>query len=310
MFKMPGKSYSGPLPPLSDAEAVLREELVVDVAKLAGEIGEKNIWHYENLTAAADYIRNSLTEAGYVVQLQDYQVEGKICYNLGAEITGTKEPERIVVVGAHYDSVYGSPGANDNISAVTATLALARRFTDKRPACTLRFVFFVNEEPPFYQTNQMGSMVYAKSCRAKGENITAMLCLETIGYYSEQPHSQKYPFPFNFIYPAKGNFIGFVSNLSSRKILHRVVGSFRKKCSFPSQGGAIPQIVPGISWSDHSSFWQQGYPAIMVTDTAPFRYPYYHTPEDTPDKIDYERLARVVWGLGAVVAELAGLADR
>jgi len=310
MIKMPGKSYTGPLLPLTNAQVSLRDELVRDVAKLAGEIGEKNIWHYENLAAATEYIKNSLSEAGYMVQLQDYEVEGKTCYNLGAEIIGIKHPEQIVVVGAHYDSVWGSPGANDNISAVAATLALARCFFDKQPACTLRFVLFANEEPPFYQTNQMGSMVYAKSCRAKGEDITAMLCLETIGYYSEQPHSQKYPFPFNFIYPAKGNFIGFVSNLSSRKTLHRVVGSFRKKCKFPSQAGAIPEIVPGISWSDHSSFWQQGYPAIMVTDTAPFRYPYYHTPEDTPDKIDYERLARVVWGLGAVLAELAGLTDQ
>jgi Zn-dependent M28 family amino/carboxypeptidase len=292
MFKVPGKSFAGPLPPLSDDEVMLREELVVDVAKLAGEIGEKNIQHYENLAAAADYIRNSLTEAGYVVQLQGYEVQGVTCYNLSAEITGIKQPDRIVIVGAHYDSVWGSPGANDNISAVAA------------------FVFFVNEEPPFYHTDQMGSLVYAKECRARGENIIGMLSLETIGYYSERPNSQRYPFPFSLMYPGTGNFIGFVSNLSSRKFLHKVVGVFRKKCKFPSQAGAIPEFVSGISWSDHWSFWQEGYPAIMVTDTAPFRYPHYHGPQDTPDKIDYERLARVVCGLGAVVAESAQLTNQ
>lgn len=310
MIKMPGKSYAGPLPPSTAAQALLRDELVRDVEKLAGEIGEKNIRQYQNLTAAAGFIENSLVEIGYQVNRQNYQVEGKTCWNIEVEITGTKHSEDIIVIGAHYDSVYGSPGANDNISAVAATLALARRFSAKIPAVTLRFVFFVNEEPPFYHTDQMGSMVYAKRCRAKNENIIAMFSLETMGYYSDQPNSQKYPFPFNLVYPSTGNFIGFVSNLSSRELLHKAIASFRKHCKFPSQGGAIPKIVPGIGWSDHWSFWRQGYPAIMVTDTALFRYPYYHSPEDTPDKINYDHLARVVAGLGVVIAELTGLPER
>ena len=205
--------------------------------------------------------------------------------------------------------MYGSPGANDNASAVAAVLAIARYFADKETARTLRFVLFVNEEPPFFQTDHMGSLVYAKRCREKGDEIIAMLSLETIGFYSSQPKSQKYPFPFNLVYPSTGNFIGFVSNFSSRKLLHTVISSFRKNCKFPSQGGAIPEIIPGINWSDHWSFWQQDYPAIMVTDTAVFRYPYYHSPEDTPDKIDYDRLTRVVSGLQFVIAEIAGLAD-
>jgi len=217
---------------------------------------------------------------GYQVNRQNYQVEGKTCWNVEVEAVGTKHPEQIVVIGAHYDSVYGSPGANDNGSAVAANLAIARRFSGKIPAVTLRFVFFVNEEPPFYYTDQM---------------------------YSDQPNSQKYPFPFNFVYPSTGNFIGFVSNLSSRELLHKVIASFRRHCKFPSQGGTIPKVVPGTGWSDHWSFWQQGYPAIMVTDTALFRYPYYHSPEDTSDKINYDHLARVVAGLQVVIAELAGL---
>jgi Zn-dependent M28 family amino/carboxypeptidase len=310
MIKMPGKSYAGSLPPLTNEQLPLRDRLVHDVEKLAGQIGDRNIWQYDNLTAATDFIEKSLTEVGYKVHRQNYQVEGKTCYNIEVELSGTEHPEQIVVIGAHYDSVYGSPGANDNGSAVAATLALARYFAAKKPIRTLRFVLFVNEEPPFYHTDQMGSMVYAKRCKEQNEIITAMIALETIGYYSEQSNSQKYPFPFNFIYPSTGNFIGFVSNLSSRALLHTVIASFRKNCKFPSQGGAIPEIIPGINWSDHWSFWQQGYPAIMVTDTAVFRYPYYHSPNDTPDKIDYDRLTRVVSGFQPVISEIAGFADQ
>jgi len=306
MIKMPGKSYCGKLPPLTDDQKQLREELIRDVKKLAGEIGERNVWNYKNLTASADFIEESLAAAGYKVNRQNYLVEGKNCCNIEAEITGTTQPQQVVIVGAHYDSVYGSPGANDNASAVAATLALARRFAGQKTDRTLRFVLFVNEEPPFFYTGQMGSAVYAKQCKVKSENVTAMLSLETIGYYSDEPGSQKYPFPFNMVYPSTGNFIGFVSNLSSRKILHTALASFRKNCEFPSQGGAVPEIIPGIGWSDHRSFWQCGYPAIMITDTAPYRYPWYHQADDTPDKLDYDRLARVVSGIRAVIGDLAG----
>ena len=309
MVKMPGKSYAGPLPPLTVEQLLLHDKLVHDVEKLAGQIGSRNIWQYHNLTAAVDFIEKSLTEVGCKVHRQNYQVKGKTCCNIEAELAGTKHPEQIVIIGAHYDSVYGSPGANDNGSAVAATLALARYFAAKKTVRTLRFVLFVNEEPPFFHTDQMGSMVYAKRCKAKNEIITAMLALETIGYYSEQPNSQEYPFPFSLVYPATGNFICFVSNFGSRALLHTAIASFRKNCKFPSQGAAIPEIIHGINWSDHWSFWQQGYHAIMVTDTAVFRYPYYHSPEDTPDKIDYLSLARVVSGLQPVIAEIAGLSS-
>ena len=307
MIKVPGKTYTGPLPALTVAQASMRDELVRDVKKLASEIGERNIWRYQNLVAAAHFIEASLAEAGYKISRQDFSVQDKICCNIEGQIIGARRPEQIVIIGAHYDSVFDSPGADDNSSGVAAILALARCFAGKKPARTLRFVLFANEEPPFFQTNEMGSLVYAKSCRAKGDNIIAMLCLESIGYYCEQPNSQRYPFPFSLMYPSTGSFIGFVSNLSSRKILRKVVASFRENCKFPSQAGAVPEIVPGINWSDHWSFWRQGYPAIMITDTAPFRYPYYHTPEDTADRIDYDRLSRVVCGLGAVIAELVEL---
>jgi Zn-dependent M28 family amino/carboxypeptidase len=306
MIKMPGKSYVGSLTPLTEEQLSLRVELLNDIEQLAGQIGQRNIWNYHNLAVSADYIEKSLNQVGYDVRKQNYDVEGKVCSNIEAQLKGIKYPEQIIIIGAHYDSYYGSPGANDNASAVAATLALARYFAAKKTSRTLRFVLFANEEPPFYHTEQMGSLVYAKSCFAQKDVITAMFSLETIGYYSEKPRSQNYPFPFNLIYPSTGDFVGFISNTSCRKLLYTAIASFRKNCEFPSQGGAIPEIVPGINWSDHWSFWKQGYPAIMVTDTAPFRYPFYHSAQDTPDKINYDSLARVVFGLQAVIGDIAG----
>lgn len=302
---MPGKTYTGPLPQLSPEQVQLKNELSRDVQILAGQIGERNTMHYDKLTAAAEFIEKSLTESNYKVRRQEFTADGKKCYNLEAELVGSKHPDKIIVVGAHYDSVYGSSGANDNGSGVAATLALARRFAEKPTPCTIRFVLFANEEPPFYHTSEMGSLVYAKECKRKNENIVAMLSLETIGYYCDLPHSQKYPFPFNLFYPSTGNFIGFVGNVSNGGLVRKVTKSFRKHCQFPSQAGAVPGFVPGIDWSDHWSFWQQGYPAVMVTDTAPFRYPHYHQPSDTPDKLDYGRLAIVTTGLESVLTDLA-----
>lgn len=306
MVKMPGKKYTGEFKPLTERETAIRDELVSDVWKLGGEIGERNVWHYHKLAASADFLDNSLTQMGYDVQRQYYEVDEQNCCNIIAQITGSETADRIVVVGAHYDSAYGTEGANDNGSGVAATLALARRFANKKTAATLRFVLFVNEEPPYYHTDNMGSVVYAKSCKAKNENIIGMISMECMGYFSDEKNSQKYPFPFNLVYPSTGNFIGFVGNVKSRPFIHKVIRSFRENCEFPSEGGAIPEKIPGVGWSDHWSFWQQGYPALMVTDTAYFRYPEYHG-DDTPDLVDYDRLGRVTAGLEPVIAELVGL---
>jgi Zn-dependent M28 family amino/carboxypeptidase len=203
--------------------------------------------------------------------------------------------------------VRGSPGANDNGSGAAATLALARRVAGRNLPRTVRLVAFVNEEAGAFKTEAMGSLVYARQCRERNEKIVAMLSLETIGYYSTEPNSQSYPLPgLGALYPTTGNFIAFVGNFGSRALVRDVVGSFRKHARFPSEGAALPSAVPGIDWSDHWSFWQNGYPALMVTDTAPFRYPYYHLAQDTPDKLDYDRMARVVAGLRYVIEELAG----
>lgn len=308
-ISMPGRSYTGPLPPLSAQEAELRDRLQAHVAALAGSIGERNMWRYEALQAAADYIHETFAAAGYAVSQQPYTVHGKTVRNLEvvrAASPPEEAPGETVVIGGHYDTVPGCPGANDNATGVAAVLELARLLRAQRFARTLRLVAFVNEESPFSYTEHMGSLVYARRAAGRGERIAAMLSLETIGCYSDQAHSQRYPAPFGLFYPSTGNFVGFVGNVASRGLVRRAIASFRRHTRFPSEGTAAPAWLPGIAWSDHWSFWQQGYPAIMVTDTAPFRYAQYHTPADRPERIDYEGLARVVAGVARVAADLAG----
>jgi hypothetical protein len=304
--RVPGRSFRGALEPPGEALLALASELRAHVETLAGSIGERNLFLPHKLEAAAAYIRSEFAAMGYTPLEQEFSAQGRAVCNLEAQLTGRSLPGEIVLFGAHYDSVAGAPGANDNASGVAALLALARRARGHSFARTVRFVAFVNEEPPFFTGDDMGSRVYARRSRQRGENITAMLSLETLGYFTDAPASQQYPAPFGLLYPSTGNFVAFVSNFPSRPLLHRVVAAFRAAAAFPSEGAAAPESIPGIGWSDHSSFWKEGYAGVMVTDTALFRYPYYHTSSDTPDKLTYERAARVVSGLEAVLRSLAG----
>ena len=305
MTGMPGRSHSGPLPPLSAEEADLRDRLEGHVRALAGRIGERNVFRPAQLAAAAGYLERELVGYGHAVTREDFPTGDLVVRNLIVERRGSTRPEEIVVVGAHYDSVMGSPGANDNATGVAAVLEIARGLVHREPGRTVRCAFFVNEEPPFYLGEAMGSLVHARRARERGERIVAMLSLETIGYYTDARRSQHYPFPFALFYPSTGDFIGFVGNLASRGLVRRSVASFRRHAAFPSEGVAAPGWIPGVGWSDHWSFWEQRYPAVMVTDTALFRYEPYHTSEDTPDKVGYDHLSRVVAGLVRVVGDLA-----
>jgi Zn-dependent M28 family amino/carboxypeptidase len=275
------------------------------VRRLASDIGERNVFRVEALAAAAAYIENTWAGQGYQVQHQRYVAMDVECANLEITLPGTDRDAGILLLGAHYDSVRSSPGANDNASGVAALLELSRVFADRATAMTVRFVAFVNEEPPFFMKRQQGSMVYARAARAVGDDIRLMVSLETIGYYCDAPGSQRYPPPFGFFYPNRGDFIGFVSNFSSRKLMRQAVRSFRVASDFPLQHVATLGLVPGVSWSDHRSFWRCGYRANMVTDTALYRYPYYHTANDTPDKLAYPAFARVTDGLFRCFAEIA-----
>ncbi len=286
---------------ISDLSGRLKDHVVV----LAGRIGERNLRRYAALEQARKYISEELTEYGYQVSLQEFSAEGKAVYNIEVERRGTLPGDEIVIIGAHYDSVFDCPGANDNASGVAGLLELARLFRHAVPGRTLRFVAFVNEEPPYFKTDQMGSLVYARRARKRGERIRAMLSLETIGYFSDVPGSQSYPFPLSLFYPSTGNFIGFVADTGSRALLREVLKSFRRHGDVPAEGVAAPRLLAGIDWSDHWSFRTAGYPAVMVTDTALYRYDAYHTAGDTPEKLDYDRLARVIHGLSGVTADLA-----
>ena len=309
-MSMPGQSYRGPLPPLTDAQRDLAAQLQREVEHLAGTIGPRNTVAYDNLQLAAAYLNDRLTAIGYAVTRLTYDVEGNACENLVVERPGDANADEIVIIGAHYDSVWGSPGANDNASAVAALLAMAEHFADRQPMRTLRFVFFVNEEPPHFQTEHMGSLLYASRCKQRNENVVAMIAMDGLGCYFDEPGTQKYPFPFSLFYPSTGNFIGIVGNTGSRQLVRDVIGSFRRQVQFPSEGAALPGFIPEAGFSDHWAFWQVGYPGVMVTDSLPFRYPHYHDVTDTPDQLDYERMARVVEGLEMVVADLAGIADK
>ena len=302
---MPLRSYRGEFKPLSDNEKILRQNLAAHVSELSVTIGERNLEHYTALQSAADYLQTRLREYGYAPTTQTYTVNGRTVTNIDAQVVGIGKPEENVVIGAHYDSVTGTPGANDNASGVAAVLELARLFKASRPNKTIRFVLFTNEEPPYFQTNEMGSLVYAKHLHQQNINVAAMVAVETIGSYSDVPGSQHYPSLMNLFYPDTGNFIAFVGDPDSRDLLHRCIEVFRESTDFPSEGAAPPPDMPGVGWSDHWSFWQQRWPAIMVTDTAPFRYHHYHQPEDTADKLDFDRMSRVVAGLKSVVENLA-----
>ena len=302
MVKVPGASYSGALKPLTGEEQVIAGNLRRHVAAIASR--EHNFLKVAELEAAARYIETALAGSGLTVATQHFLSGPAEVRNIEVEVKGGARASEIVIVGAHYDSVLGAPGANDNGSGVAAVIELARLFAAEKPARTLRLVAFVNEEPPFYHSDAMGSRHYARRSKERGENILAMLSLETIGYYSNLPGSQRYPFPLGLFYPSTGNFIAFVSNLTSRALLHETLASFRRHAGIPSEGVAAPAIIPGVDWSDHWSFWREGWAALMVTDTAPYRYPHYHSAQDTPEKVDYERLARVVTGLHGMLREL------
>ncbi|MDY6987140.1 MAG: M28 family peptidase [Thermodesulfobacteriota bacterium] len=290
---------------IKDLEARLKRHVSV----LAHEIGPRSVFLPHNLKAASDYVRAFWEDVEYEVRAQTYRVEDVVCHNLAVEIPGTRRPDEIVLIGAHYDTVSHSPGANDNGSAVAALLELSRLFRSKAPKKTVRFVAFANEEPPFFKTSQMGSLVYAKACREQEENIVAMVCLETIGYYRQKPKTQNYPFPLSFFYPDRGDFIAVVGNLRSGALVRSFTGYFMEGSDFPVECAAVFGFITGIDWSDHWSFWHCGYRAVMITDTALFRYPYYHSHEDTADKLDYYSLARVSHGLYKTLTRMVAAGD-
>ncbi|CAN5525729.1 M28 family peptidase [soil metagenome] len=288
----------------------LKASLLADLNHLALNIGERNLDNPGSLEAASRYICQRFEQAKLQTTLHQFDFEGTTFSNIEALIPAFGQSEHLdwiesVVIGAHYDTVPGSPGANDNGTGVAAVLALADLLKSCQPKRNIRLVAFANEESPYFNGDGMGSLNFARACKDRNEQVVAMYSLETMGYFSEEPGSQKYP-PGVAGYPTAGNFIAFVANLASAGLLQETKAIFAKQSNFPFQTIAAPESTPGVSLSDHMSFWQMDYPAVMITDTAPFRYPHYHAAEDTPDKIDLEMFTELVDNLGKTFAVLAG----
>ena len=296
-------------PPLSDDELNLRERLRGHVELLAGIIGVRHDSRPSSLEATISYLTRQWEEMGQAVESQTYPTGAGDATNLVVEWPGESRPDEIVVVGAHYDTVKYTPGADDNASAVAALLEVCRGLKGQRFEQTLRFVAFANEEPPHFPGPTMGSAVYAGRCREADEQIAVMVCLEMLGYFDTSPDSQTYPDELpallRRVLPTRGDFIAFVSDVATRKPLGTFTKAFKKAVRFPVQSVPLPKAKSLLWVSDHGPFWDHGYPALMVTDTSYFRNPHYHEPTDLPDTLDFDRFARLTRGLIEAVAAVA-----
>ncbi|MFC1576277.1 M20/M25/M40 family metallo-hydrolase [Candidatus Omnitrophota bacterium] len=280
------------------------ERLKNHVYKLSHEIGDRSIFKYDKLNEAADYVTEEFRSYGYEVSFQPYSARGKVFKNIIVTKKGLENPDEILVLGAHYDS-RNNPGADDNASAVAGLLEVARNFRDRKTTRTIKFIAFTNEEPPFFKKNNMGSRVYTRAAKEKGENIKGAIILEMIGYYSNKPKSQFCPPILNRFYPNKGNFIGVTGHFKYVELVKDIVSSFKKATNFPIEWIVAPSILIGIDFSDNWSFWKEGYPAVMVTDTAFYRNPHYHKQTDTYETLNYEAIAEVVTGITSSLTDLA-----
>ena len=280
-----------------------REYLRQVVTMLSREIGVRSYRDLERLRQTTEYIAAQFSSFGYQVSRQTFRYQGNGYENIIAGPRGEAPPGKVLVVGAHYDTVRTTPGADDNASGIAGLLGIARALAETRSAGAARFVAFALEEPPAYRSRNMGSYHYARSLNEKKEQVEGMICLEMIGCFSDQEGSQYYPLPLlKLKYPSAGNFIAMVGNMRSREFTRGIAERFRKAVDLPAFTLNAPPIVIGIDFSDHWSFGKFGYKAFMVTDTAFYRNPHYHESTDLPETLDYERMDKVVKGLAAAIA--------
>lgn len=256
-----------------------------------------------NLDRTADYIRSEFAKTGGRVSEQTFGAKDRTYRNIVVRF-GPESGER-VVVGAHYDAFREFPGADDNASGVAALIELGFLLGRQPPTTTVELVAFTLEEPPFFRSNEMGSAVHAAELAAQHTTVRAMLCLEMVGYYSDAPDSQHYPFPgMGLLYPSRGNFIAVVSDTAGVSLARRVKTAMLEAGDLPVYSINAPALLAGIDFSDHLNYWERGFPAVMVSDTAFYRNPGYHTALDTPEKLDYVRLSKVVQQVHYTVRKL------
>jgi len=277
----------------------IKKNIIETVRYLSETIGQRSWKDLDKLAASADFIEKRIQENGCTTEQQHFPFRGNTYANIITEIIGADPVCReILVVGAHYDSCEGTPGADDNASGIATLLELVRLTKEKPLRRTARYVAFCLEEPPAYMTKHMGSYIHAESLHKEGAKVFGMISLEMLGYYCNEKGSQYYPSSlFKLAYPNTGNFIAFVGNFSSRNFSKSVKSAFTSASSFPVESLNGFSIIPGVDFSDHRNYWKFGYPAFMITDTAFYRNPNYHDSGDTPDTLDYERLATLTKAL-------------
>jgi hypothetical protein len=298
----PGEMKSPPTDQKFEKQEVM-DNLFQHVETLSVKVGERHLWREDSLQKAEEYIGTVLSSYGYTPRRQTYSCYGKSVSNLIAEKTGS-DPGTIVV-GAHYDTVPGTPGADDNASGLAGLLELARLHQAIQSRKTIVFAAFVNEEPPCFGSSHMGSMVYANSLKEKGIPIEVMISLEMIGYF-RQERIQKYPLPgMTFWYPKTGDYIGVVGNFRSNRYVSFIKKGIKKHSSIDARSLTAPEFFGGINLSDNYSFWRHGYRAVMVTDTSFFRNMNYHLETDTIGTLNFDKMAEVVKGLHDTLLELS-----
>lgn len=284
----------------------IRSGLIETVSHLSEKIGQRSYLDTGKLDEAADFIEGKFRSCGLTVTRQPFEYSGHTYDNLSVEVPGVGDPDMgILVIGAHYDTVTNTPGADDNASGVAGLLELARLASQKPFRRTTRFAAFCLEEPPAFMTSRMGSHIYARSLSVDETKVHGMISLEMLGYYCEEEGCQYYPSSlFKFFYPGKGDFIAFVGNIASRRFTHSVKDSFKAVSSLRVESLSGISLIPGVDFSDHRSFWKFDYPAFMVTDTAFYRNPNYHDPGDTCETLDYEKMTELTEGLYEALREI------
>ena len=289
-FSKWGFTGSGTYVPPGKTEK-LEAALLEHVKKLSVEIPKNSRSSYDSVKLSAEYIRGEFKKAGYRSAYQEYKINNMSFRNISAIKEAANK--RLIIIGAHYDA-YFNPGADDNMSSVAVLLETAKAAFDLDPSYSVNFVAFVNEEPPNFRTDTMGSYVYARNLKEEDADLEGAIILECVGFYSDKPASQTYPPLFGFFYPNKGNFLALISNFSSSKFAGTVEKAFKGSTSLPLKKAVTFDFVPGVDFSDNWGFWKVGYPAVMLTDTAFFRNPNYHSSHDTFETLDYQKMSEIV----------------
>lgn len=297
----PSKKY---ILDLSRAEKETAKNVKETVEHIVASFGIRNYAYYENLERTADYLIKRFEDIRYKPEVMSYEIHGQKYRNIIATLPSSSPDHEKIIIGAHYDSCF-NPGANDNASGIAAVLELARLLKDEKTKTNITFIAFVNEEPPFFMTDSMGSRQYAMKAKKKGEKIKAAIIFDLIGFYKNERFSQKYLPLTGPFYPNQANFAAFIGNFPSRHVVSKLISGFKKYSEFPVESLIAPSFMPGVNFSDHWSFWKEGYPAIFITDTAYLRSPHYHKKTDLPDILDYGKMAVIIHGLKKSIAQFA-----